>query len=133
MDDLLESAPCGFLRLADDGTILLTNATLRTLCGYDPEGLEQQHIDVLLTPGARIFYQTHVFPLLRMHGHVDEVYLSLRTARGEDLPVLLNAVRREREAEMGVSDWIVVVIRRRNQFEEELLDFGILNWPSSAP
>lgn len=122
MDDLLlEEAPCGFLRLADDGTILLTNLTLRTLCGYDQETLEQQHIDVLLTPGARIFNQTHVFPLLRMHGHVDEVYMSLRTATGADVPVLLNAVRRESEAGGGVSDWVVVGMRRRNQFEDELL------------
>lgn len=120
MDELLDKAPCGFLRIAGDGTIVLTNTTLRKLLGHEQHALEGRHVDLILTPGARIFYQTHIFPMLRMHGEVHEVYLSLRTAGGDDLPMLLNAVSREDEGS-GVSDWILVVMRRRNQFEEELL------------
>lgn len=120
MDDLLDKAPCGFLRLADNGTILIANTTIRTLLGYDRASLEGVHIDTLLTPGARIFYQTHVFPLLRVQSKVEEVYLSMRSGNGADVPVLLNAARHE-EGGVGVSDWIIVVMRRRNQFENELL------------
>lgn len=118
MDDLLDKAPCGFLRLADDGTVMLVNTTLQDLIGYDRAELKQRHVDAILAPGARIFYQTHVFPLLRMEGKVEEIYLSLRSAEGADVPVLLNAVRREDE---GFSDWVVMAMRRRNQFEDELL------------
>lgn len=118
MDDLLDTAPCGFLSFADDGIVLRANATLRGLLGIDP--LQGQHVDALLAPGARIFYQTHVFPLLKLEAKVDEIYLSLRTHAGADLPVLLNAVRRERDGR-PVNDAIVVPMRRRNQFESELL------------
>ncbi|GAB5521866.1 MAG: PAS domain-containing sensor histidine kinase [Rhodothermales bacterium] len=118
MDDRMEHAPCGFLRLADDGTVVATNATLHQLMGAAEGELVGAFINDLLTPGARIFYQTHVFPMLRMHGRVDEIYLSLRTADEQDLPVLLNGVRREAE---GVSDWVMVPMRRRSRFEDELL------------
>ena len=116
--DRLDTAPCGLLRLSDDGTIRYTNAPLRDLLGLEAAPLSDQHINVLLTPGARIFYQTHVFPLLRAQGRVDEVYLSMRSADGAEVPVLINAVRHEAKA---LNDWVVVAIRRRSRFEDELL------------
>ncbi|HYE94658.1 MAG TPA: PAS domain-containing sensor histidine kinase [Rubricoccaceae bacterium] len=118
MDDLLDTAPCGFFSVADDGTVLHANATLRALVGADD--LVGRHLDAFLSPGARIFYQTHVFPLLRVEGRADEIYLSLRDRQGGDVPVLLNAVRRARGGR-PVSDAVVVPMRRRNQFESELL------------
>lgn len=118
MDTLLEMAPCGVLSVADDGTILTANATFRAL--VEADALVGQPVNTVLGPGARIFYQTHVFPLLRVEGKAEEIYLSLRTSSGEEVPVLLNAVRRERDVH-PVSDIVVVPMRRRNQFESELL------------
>lgn len=116
--DLLDVAPCGFFEFDDDGTILYANAGLHAL--LEIGALAGRHIDSILAPGARIFYQTHVFPLLRLHGRVDEIYLSLHAQDGTTIPVLLNAVRREPEAR-PVNDAVVVPMRRRNQFESELL------------
>src|SRR4051794_9382786 len=38
MDDLLDTAPCGFLSFADDGTITLANSTL-AMVGHDRDSL----------------------------------------------------------------------------------------------
>jgi sigma-B regulation protein RsbU (phosphoserine phosphatase) len=120
MDDLLNTAPCGFVEFADDSTILLVNATLATLLGYAPGDLAGQSFNVLLTPGSRVFHQTHFFPLLKMQGRVDELYLSLRSRQGEDMPVLANAVRRERAGGV-VNDCVVVPMYQRRRYEDELL------------
>lgn len=126
MDDLLNDTPCGFLRFTDDGTVLATNATLLDMLGHEPGASDKvlgRHIGMLLSPGGRVFYQTHFFPLLKLHGRADEVYLSLRSVTGEDVPVLVNAVRREQGGDGGtpVNDCILVTMRQRSLFEDEIL------------
>jgi PAS domain S-box-containing protein len=120
MDDLLDNAPCGFLTFADDGTILLVNTTLRRWLGYEPEELPGRHIGSLLAAGGRIFYQTHFFPLLKLNGKAEEIYLSLQTRTGESLPVLVNAVRRT-DATPPVNCCVFIPIRQRSRYEDEIL------------
>jgi anti-anti-sigma regulatory factor len=120
MDELLNTAPCGFLAFADDGTILAANATLLGWLGRGLEELAGRHFENILPPGGRIFYQTHFFPLLRLHGRAEEIYLSLRDARGEDVPVLVNAARRERDGSHA-NDCVFVPMRQRRRFEDEIL------------
>jgi PAS domain S-box-containing protein len=120
MDDLLNTAPCGFLSFTDDGKIVLVNATLLDLLGYEPDELTGRHIDSLLTVASRIFYQTHLFPLLKLHDRVDEVYFSLRSKGGAEMPVLVNAVRRERGG-LVVNECVLMHMRQRNQYEDEIL------------
>jgi signal transduction histidine kinase/ActR/RegA family two-component response regulator len=79
-----------------------------------------EHVDHLLAPPSRIFYQTHVFPTIKLQGRVHEVYVSMRDAAGEDVPVMLNAVRQARD-ERFESDWVVVPMRQRNEYENEIL------------
>ena len=120
MDDLLNNAPCGFLSFSDNGTILLANRTLLELLGYKSQELEGQRIESILTVAGRIFYQTHFFPLLKLHLKVEEIYLSLRSRTGADVPVLINAVRQD-DVEGGVTHCIFMPIRQRSQYEDEIL------------
>jgi len=120
MDDLLRTAPCGFLEFGDDGTILLTNLTLQELLGYEPGELEGRRIEAIMSVPGRIFYQTHFFPLLRLHGKVEEIYTSLLSKSGSSVPVLLNAARRERNG-IVVNDCALITIRQRDQYENEIL------------
>ncbi|HKG14967.1 MAG TPA: STAS domain-containing protein [Pyrinomonadaceae bacterium] len=120
MDELLDNAPCGFLAFADDGAILAVNATLLGWLGRDACDLLGRHVEALFQPGGRIFYQTHFFPLLRLHGRAEEIYLSLLGAGGEDVPVLVNAARRERGGSQ-VNDCVFVPMRQRRRFEDEIL------------
>jgi PAS domain S-box-containing protein len=97
MDELLNNAPCGFLVFADDGSIIEANATLIDLLGYERGELLKLHIEKIFSVAGRIFYQTHFFPLLKLKGKVEEIYLDLRSKTGESVPVLVNAARHERE------------------------------------
>jgi signal transduction histidine kinase len=120
MDPRLDEAPAGFLSFADDGTITAANATLAEMLGRAPGSLEGERVETILTIGARIFWQTHFFPLVRMHGRAEEVFLVLRAADGGDVAVLANAVRRERGGAWA-SDCVLMRVRERRKFEDELL------------
>src|SRR5919107_5463606 len=120
MDELLNNAPCGFLAFADDGHILTANATLLGWLGRGGDELVGRHVENIFPPGGRIFYQTHFFPLLKLHGRAEEIYLSLRGAGGEDVPVLVNAARRER-ADSQVNECVFIPMRQRRRFEDEIL------------
>jgi PAS domain S-box-containing protein len=120
MDDLLDLAPCGFLRFADDGRILLVNTTLLVMLGYERGALDGQSIESLFAGGGRLFYRTYLLPRLRTHGHLQEVSLKLLDSRGAELPVLANAVRREDQPDPA-TDCVFVSVRQRHLFEDELL------------
>lgn len=118
---LLEHAPCGFLVVDDDGHVELANATAAEMMGAsNPEAIVGRHVDYLLATPSRIFYQTHIFPTLKLQGRVHEVYVSMLGANGGEVPVLLNATRRS-NGERTVSDWAIVPMRQRNELENELL------------
>jgi PAS domain S-box-containing protein len=120
MDELLNTAPCGFLSFGDDGRILLVNDTLLGLLGYERGEMLGRHVESLLPVASRIFYQTHLFPLLKLHARIEEVYFSIRTRGGDEIPVLVNAARRERGSVI-VNDCVLMHMRQRDRFEDEIL------------
>jgi PAS domain S-box-containing protein len=120
LDELLDRAPCGFLSFSDRGTVGLVNATLLDLLGYARDEVVGRHVESVLTVGSRIFYQTHWFPLLRLHGRAEEVFLLLRARGGEDVGALVNAVRRERGG-AAVYDCVLMRVQERRRYEDELL------------
>lgn len=120
MNPLLATAPCGYLIFSDEGIILEVNATLAGMLGYTEEELKGQRLENLFAVGTRIFYHTHFFPVLKLQGEAEEIYLTLRSRSGAEVPVLTNAIRREREGEMR-SECVFVRMLQRAQYEEELL------------
>ena len=120
MDDVLNTAPCGFLSFADDSKIAAVNATLLDTLGYEFDELQGRHVETFLTVASRIFYETHFFPLLKLHGRVEEVYISLSAKNGTEIPVLANATRRERDGGI-VYDCILIQMRQRNHYEDQIL------------
>jgi len=117
---LVDRLPCGFVSFADDGTISAVNATLLEMLGLQRETVVGRHIEKILTVGSRIFYQTHLFPLLRMHGHAEEIFIMLRAADGHDEAALLNAVRVQ-EGDEWLTHCVLMRVRERKKFEEALL------------
>jgi PAS domain S-box-containing protein len=120
VDELLNTLPCGVLSFSDEGRVLAANATLGELLGYSAGELEGRHVESLLTVAGRIFYQTHLFPLLRLHGKADEIFLLLRRKDGGDVGALVNAIRRERGGAL-VNDCVLLEVRERRKYEDELL------------
>jgi signal transduction histidine kinase len=120
LDQVLDNAPCGFVSFDDNGRIFQINATLLRRLGYEHPG-EVERFETLLAVGTRIFYQTHFFPLVKLHGRAQEVFLLFRTRGGDDVGMLCNAVRRERNGTQLI-DCVLMEVEERRKFEEALLE-----------
>ncbi|MEG4421967.1 PAS domain-containing protein [Microcoleus sp. LAD1_D5] len=62
IDELLNTSPCGFLSFADDGTIVMVDATLLQLLGYETDELRERKMGVADSRYESTFigsYKTH--------------------------------------------------------------------------
>jgi signal transduction histidine kinase len=76
---------------------------------------------MLFTRAGQLFYQTHFFPLVKMHGRVQEIFLLASTKSGEELGVLCSAARHERDGGAAI-DCVLFEVRERRKFEDALLN-----------
>src|SRR3954466_1610925 len=122
-DDLYENAPCGYLATDPDGTIVRVNRTFLTWTGYRADELVGvRRFADLLSPGGRIYHETHYAPLLRMQGEVREIALDVVRADRSRLSVLVNATVRTDDT--GAPQTIRITIFNatdRRRYERELL------------
>ena len=120
---MYENAPCGYLSLDPGGRIFKVNKTLCTWVGYAPEHLVGKRLGDLLNIAGRMFYETHIAPLLRMQGFFNEVALDLVNQNGDRLPVIANAAER-RAADGSVISTRLTLLKAtdRRRYERELLD-----------
>lgn len=119
--DAFEEAPCGYVLTTEDGKILRANATFRGMTGCEHD-LSGQRFQDLFTAGARVYFETHLRPLLNMQGAVSEIALDLRRVEDEPLPILLNArVLASRGSEETTVAWAAMAASDRRLYERELL------------
>ncbi|MGY1665972.1 SpoIIE family protein phosphatase [Geodermatophilus sp. SYSU D00696] len=90
--DLYENAPCGYLSMVPDGRVVKVNGTFCTWTGRLPDEVLGRRLPDLLSAGGRVYFETHLAPLLRLQGAVREVALDVVRADGSVLPCLVNAV-----------------------------------------
>lgn len=118
---LFDDAACGLARTDADGLFLRVNQTFCDWTGYTSTQLVgSRRLQDLLTVGSRIYHQTHWAPLLQMQGSVSEIRLEVRHRSDASVPMLMNAVRRERGGAV-VHDIAVYVARDRDVYERELI------------
>ncbi|HEY1463305.1 MAG TPA: ATP-binding protein [Terriglobales bacterium] len=96
VQEMYETAPCGYLSMLADGKIIRVNQTFLDWTGYSREEIVsgKRFQDLLPTP-ARIFYETQLAPLLQMQGRVKEVAVDLLCKERNPLPVLWNCTKQE--------------------------------------
>ncbi|MBO0931704.1 PAS domain-containing protein [Fibrella sp. HMF5036] len=121
MQDITALLPCGILVLDARSRILTANAFVYDLMGYTADELPGKGIDVLLSVASRIYFQTHIFPLVTLHGSASALYATIQTQQRQPVPVLLNAVRREHEGQQVIYISFIPVHQRR-LYEKEILD-----------
>jgi len=122
-EDLYENAPCGYLSLRPDGRIDRANRTLAGWTGYAADDLPGMRLSDLLNMAGRIFFETHVSPLLRMQGFFDEFALDLLTNEGKRLPAIANAhERRDKAGALLFTRLTVLRAADRRRYERELID-----------
>ncbi len=120
--DLYENAPCGYVSLTPDGKIAKLNHTLSNWLGRRPDELLSHRFNECLSFGARIAFETHLAPLLRLQGHVGEIALDLLGADGTKVPVIANAS--EKRSEAGEHLFTRITLFRavdRRQYERSLV------------
>ena len=123
LEDLYENAPCGYLSLDPMGRIFKVNKTLGGWVGHAPEHLLGKHLGDLLNIAGRMFYETHIAPLLRMQGFFDEVALDLISQTGERLPVIANAAeRRAADGSVISTRFTLLKAADRRRYEQGLLN-----------
>jgi PAS domain S-box-containing protein len=116
-----DEAPCGLFVASADGRFSHVNATFCKWLGYEAsELLEVRCFQELLPIGARVFLQTHWAPLLQLQGSVSEVQLDFIRRDGTRVPMVLNAVRRQRNGEIE-DEVAAFVATDRKLYERELL------------
>lgn len=123
-EELFEDAPCGYLSTDLDGTILKVNRTFERWTGLARgELLAGRRFQDLLSPGGRIYHETHFAPLLQMQGSVREIAVEIVRADGSRLPALINSVLRRDDT--GRPRWVRTTVfdaTDRRRYEQELLE-----------
>jgi PAS domain S-box-containing protein len=121
--DLFEDAPCGHVATRPDGTIVRVNRTFEEWTGLARDRLvESRRFQNLLSPGGRIYYETHYSPLLHMQGSVRAIAVEIVRADGSRMPALVNSVLHRDDAGEPREIWTSVFdATDRRGYEDELL------------
>ncbi|GIJ45769.1 hypothetical protein Val02_26550 [Virgisporangium aliadipatigenens] len=121
-EDLYERAPCGYLSTRWDGVIIKINGTLLDWLGYTRDELVGlRTFAELLNIGGRIYYETHLGPLLVMQGSAREIAVEMVRRDGTRMPALVNAVMITDDAGGRVIRTTVFDATTRRRYERELL------------
>ena len=120
--ELIEDAPCGIAVTDPDGRILYVNGTLQRWLGASVRTRGTKLPDLLTLPG-RLFYETHLAPMMRLQGFVREISCSFKDDEGKPFPVMLSGVARTDEAgTLQRFDYTIFDARERRLYEDELRD-----------
>jgi len=118
--DLFDEAPCGYVVMDVDGTIVKANNAFSRLANLQ-KGVEPGlRFRTLLTSAGAIFYDTQVLPTLLLNGVRSEIALDLRV-QTDRIPVLVNFALKHRDAEPPLIRAIFFAAKERRKFEKDLL------------
>jgi len=121
-EDFFETTLCGFIIADPQGSILRANTTIAAWTSYSAHELKGKRFSDLLTIGGKIYYETHLWPLLRMQGFFDEVVLELAGNTGQKIRVMVNAFeRRDAAGRPHFIRYTVLKASDRLQYEQNLL------------
>ncbi|HEY2726985.1 MAG TPA: PAS domain-containing protein, partial [Parafilimonas sp.] len=120
MDSYFDKAPAFYFSCTEDGKLININETACNALGYTREELTEKKIDIIFTIATRMFYQTHLLPMIKMQESAKEIFISLQTKNKEEVPVLLNAERIIFNDE-AVLMHTGIVVHNRKKFEDELI------------
>ena len=91
-EDLFENSPCGYITLQTNGRIERVNRTLLDWTGHAAPDMVGKRFSDFLNMAGRIFYETHIAPLLRLQGFFNEFAIEMVTAQGEPIQMICNAL-----------------------------------------
>jgi PAS domain S-box-containing protein len=122
-EELYEYAPCGYVSLLPDGTIIKTNTTLINWLGFKREEIEhRKKFSDLISRSALIHYEIVFRQIINLSGSVKELSYDMQKKDGTLMPVLVSGsvLKDDGGRTIGIS----VVIgdnADRKKYERELL------------
>ena len=122
-EDLFNDAPCGYVSTSLDGVIVRVNNTFSQISGRPREELVAKlRLSDLMAIGDRIYFETHLAPLLWMQGSVKEIATEFVRPDRSRVSVLLNAkAHPDRNGRSVLAHWTVFDATDRRAYERELL------------
>jgi sigma-B regulation protein RsbU (phosphoserine phosphatase) len=119
---MFENAPCGYITLQTNGRIQRVNKTFLGWTGHTAEQMTGNRFSDYLNMAGRIYYETHIAPLLRMQGFFNEFAIDMVTAAGEPLQMIANAVEgRDASGKPLFTRLALIKATDRRRYEHELL------------
>ncbi|MDQ0965322.1 sigma-B regulation protein RsbU (phosphoserine phosphatase) [Flavobacterium sp. W4I14] len=94
-DDFFETALCGFVITDGEGKIVRVNSRTAQWLNSTPDQFHGKRFSDLLAVGGKIYFETHLWPLLRMQGYFDEVAVELANSGHGKMPVYINGYERK--------------------------------------
>ena len=120
--DMIENAPCGYITLHASGRVDHVNQTFLEWSGHAADQMVGKRFSDFLTMPGRIYYETHIAPLLRMQGFFNEFAIDMVTAGGEPLQMIANAnERRDLDGKLLLIRLALIKATDRRRYEQELL------------
>ncbi|WP_342563557.1 diguanylate cyclase [Paenibacillus sp. FSL R7-0345] len=119
MNERLEYAPCGYISITHQGIITDMNHTFLYLLGYTREALLHKHIDTIMSKANQLVFHSYFYPNINLHGHVEELFISLKDVSGGTVPYMLNG-RSLVAGGVAVIDCVLMQMSKRIDYEQEL-------------
>ncbi|MGY4510225.1 PAS domain-containing sensor histidine kinase [Bradyrhizobium sp. USDA 3650] len=120
--DLIENAPCGYITVQANGRVDQVNRTFLEWSGHSAEQMIGKRFSDFLTIPGRIYYETHIMPLLRMQGSFHEFAIDMLAADDTPLEMIANAnERRDPDGKLLLIRLALIKATDRRRYEQELL------------
>ena len=126
-EDFFEKTRIGYIITDLNGKIIRNNQCIGDWLDAPSKQLRGRYFSDILSIGGRIFYGTHLQPLLRMQGHFDEVSLDLACDNGNKLKVTLHGYERRDENEKPLFIRFAILKANDRHAYEQNLRQGKLN------
>lgn len=94
-EDFFESSLSGFVITDGEGKIVSVNRRTAEWLNSTPDQFQGKRFSDLLAVGGKIYFETHLWPLLRMQGYFDEVAVELANTVNGKMPVYINGYERK--------------------------------------
>ncbi len=122
-EDFFENALNGFVITDSKGVISRANAKIAEWVNASAQDLIGMQFSKLFSIGSRIYYETHLAPLILMQGFFEEVVLEINQKGGKKLRVMVNALQHmNKDGHASFIRYTILKATDRLQYERNLLD-----------
>ncbi len=122
-EDFFENALNGFVITDSKGVVLRANVKIAEWVNSSAQDLIGVQISKLFSVGSRIYYETHLAPLILIQGFFEEVVLEINQKTGDKLRVMVNALQHlNQNGQPCFIRYTILKATDRLQYERNLLN-----------